>query len=151
MTAVPVSRTIQRSICWKTFSRPPSPLRSLDQRVREEEHLVGKPQHPNTGPGPEIIANTISGVLIITRRIYPRPYSNHCSPKTRATHPNLGFRGSGKSSERGRLFLTSVPVLGGTWVVISGVFSPRIGVIVALSLLMNPLITTHDPPVTTTL
>ena len=39
-----------------------------------------------------------------------------------------------------------VRVLGGSWVVISGVISPLIWVINTVTLLMTPLITTHEPP-----
>ena len=37
-------------------------------------------------------------------------------------------------------------VLGGSWVVISGVTSPLIWVITVVTLLISPLITTHEPP-----
>ena len=37
-------------------------------------------------------------------------------------------------------------LLGGSWVVISRVISPLIGVIVIVALLITPLITTHEPP-----
>ena len=37
-------------------------------------------------------------------------------------------------------------VLGGSWVVISGVISPLIWVIITVTLLITPLITTHEPP-----
>ena len=37
-------------------------------------------------------------------------------------------------------------VLGGSWVVISGVISPPIWVISMVTLLTIPLITTHEPP-----
>ena len=37
-------------------------------------------------------------------------------------------------------------VLGGSWVVISGVLSPLIWVITIVTLLITPLITTHEPP-----
>ena len=37
-------------------------------------------------------------------------------------------------------------VLGGSWVVISGVISPLIWVISIVTLLITPLITTHEPP-----
>ena len=38
------------------------------------------------------------------------------------------------------------PLLGGSWVVISGVISPLIWVIIMATLLIIPLITTHEPP-----
>ena len=38
-----------------------------------------------------------------------------------------------------------LPVLGGSWVVISGVISPLIWVIAIVTLLITPLITTHEP------
>ena len=37
-------------------------------------------------------------------------------------------------------------MLGGSWVVISGVISPPIWVINIATLLITPLITTHEPP-----
>ena len=37
-------------------------------------------------------------------------------------------------------------LLGGSWVVISGVISPLIRVIVIVTILITPLITTHEPP-----
>ena len=37
-------------------------------------------------------------------------------------------------------------LLGGSWVVISGVISPLIWVITIVTLLITPLITTHEPP-----
>ena len=37
-------------------------------------------------------------------------------------------------------------LLGGSWVVISGVIGPLIWVIAILALLKTPLITTHEPP-----
>ena len=37
-------------------------------------------------------------------------------------------------------------ILGGSWVVISGVISPLIWVIIIVTLLITPLITTHEPP-----
>ena len=39
-------------------------------------------------------------------------------------------------------------LLGGSWVVISGAISPLIGVITIVTLLISPLITTHEPPST---
>ena len=40
-------------------------------------------------------------------------------------------------------------LLGGSWVVLSGVTSPRIWVVVIIvTLLITPLITTHEPPST---
>ena len=36
-------------------------------------------------------------------------------------------------------------MLGGSWVVISGVISPLIWVIILVTLLITPLITTHEP------
>ena len=36
--------------------------------------------------------------------------------------------------------------LGGSWVVISGVVNPLIWVITIVTLLVTPLITTHEPP-----
>ena len=41
-----------------------------------------------------------------------------------------------------------VAVLGGSWVVIRGVISPLIWVINTVTLLITPLITTHEPPST---
>ena len=40
----------------------------------------------------------------------------------------------------------SYTLLGGSWVVISGVISPLIWVITIVTLLIGPLITTHEPP-----
>ena len=37
-------------------------------------------------------------------------------------------------------------LLGGSWVVISGVISPLIWVIIIATPLITPLITTHEPP-----
>ena len=37
-------------------------------------------------------------------------------------------------------------LLGGSWVVVSGVISPLIGVIIIATLLITLLITTHEPP-----
>ena len=37
-------------------------------------------------------------------------------------------------------------ILGGSWVVISGVISPFIWVIAIVTLLITPLITAHEPP-----
>ena len=37
-------------------------------------------------------------------------------------------------------------LLGGSWVVISGVISPLIRVIIRVTLLITPLITGHEPP-----
>ena len=37
-------------------------------------------------------------------------------------------------------------LLGGSWVVISGVISPLIWAITIVTLLISPLITTHEPP-----
>ena len=39
-------------------------------------------------------------------------------------------------------------LLGGSWLVISRVISPLIGVITIVTLLITPLITTHEPPST---
>ena len=39
-----------------------------------------------------------------------------------------------------------VPILGGSWVVISGVISPLKGVISIVTLLITLLLTTHEPP-----
>ena len=39
-------------------------------------------------------------------------------------------------------------LLGGSWVVISGLISPLIWVISIVTLLITPLITTHEPPST---
>ena len=39
-----------------------------------------------------------------------------------------------------------MPLLGGSWVVISGVISPLIWVISIVTLLTTQLITTHEPP-----
>ena len=39
-----------------------------------------------------------------------------------------------------------IRLLGGSWVVISGVISPLIWVIIIVTLLITPLITTHEPP-----
>ena len=41
--------------------------------------------------------------------------------------------------------LKSLFLLGGSWVVISGVVSPLIWVITIVTLLITPLITTHEP------
>ena len=38
------------------------------------------------------------------------------------------------------------PLLGGSWVVISGVISPLIWVIMRVTLLITPFIATHEPP-----
>ena len=38
------------------------------------------------------------------------------------------------------------PLLGGSWVVISGVISPLIWVITIVTLLITPEITPHEPP-----
>ena len=38
------------------------------------------------------------------------------------------------------------PLLGGSWVVISGVISPLIWIITTVTLLITLLITTHEPP-----
>ena len=38
------------------------------------------------------------------------------------------------------------PLLGGSWVVISGVINPLIWVIIIVTLLIIPLITAHEPP-----
>ena len=43
-------------------------------------------------------------------------------------------------------FRVEESVLGGSWVVISGVISPLIWVITIVILLITPLITTHEPP-----
>ena len=40
----------------------------------------------------------------------------------------------------------SASLLGGSWVVITGVMSPLIWVITIVSLIITPLITTHEPP-----
>ena len=40
----------------------------------------------------------------------------------------------------------AMPLLGGSWVVISGVISPLIRVITIVTLLITPLISTHEPP-----
>ena len=37
-------------------------------------------------------------------------------------------------------------LLGGSWVVISGVISPLVWVVNTVTLLITPLITTHEPP-----
>ena len=37
-------------------------------------------------------------------------------------------------------------ILGGSWVVIGGVLSPLISVISKVTLLLNLLLTTHEPP-----
>ena len=39
-------------------------------------------------------------------------------------------------------------LLGGSWVVIHGLVSPQIRVIRKITLLITPLITTHEPPST---
>ena len=43
-------------------------------------------------------------------------------------------------------YLGAEILLGGSWVVISGVVSPLIWVISVVTLLIIPLITTHEPP-----
>ena len=43
-------------------------------------------------------------------------------------------------------FAISKDLLRGSWVVISGVISPLIWVITIVTLLITPLITTHEPP-----
>ena len=47
------------------------------------------------------------------------------------------------------MFYFRGPLLGGSWVVISGVIGPLIWVIVIVTLLITLLITTHEPPSTT--
>ena len=42
--------------------------------------------------------------------------------------------------------LHGVELLGGSWVVIRGVISLLIWVIIMVTLLITPLITTHEPP-----
>ena len=37
-------------------------------------------------------------------------------------------------------------VLGGSWVVVSGVIGPLIWVVTIVTLLITPFITTHEPP-----
>ena len=50
-------------------------------------------------------------------------------------------------AESGRVFKQSTAVsLGGSWVVISGVISPLIWFSTIVTLLITPLITTHEPP-----
>ena len=44
------------------------------------------------------------------------------------------------------LGLATVCILGGSWVVINGVISPLIWVITIVTLLIAPLVTTHEPP-----
>ena len=46
----------------------------------------------------------------------------------------------------GQLLPLPLPLLGGSWVVISGVISPLIWVITIGSLLITPLIANHEPP-----
>ena len=46
---------------------------------------------------------------------------------------------------RGDLPASLLTMLGGSWVVISGVISPLIWVITIVTLLLTPLITTHEP------
>ena len=50
------------------------------------------------------------------------------------SQPVLGVHGEG--------------LLGGSWLVISGVISPLIWVIIFVTLLITPLITAHEPPST---
>ena len=47
---------------------------------------------------------------------------------------------------KGHLVFTVTSLLGGSWVVISGVISPLIRVISIATLVITPLITTHEPP-----
>ena len=42
---------------------------------------------------------------------------------------------------------SSRPLLGGSWVVTSGVISPLISVMTIVTLLITPLVTTHEPPI----
>ena len=54
-----------------------------------------------------------------------------------------------KGPRKGLLFRRSLNVgsiLGGSWVVISGVLSPLIWVITVVTLLLTPFITTPEPP-----
>ena len=44
------------------------------------------------------------------------------------------------------LSLRQPALLGGSWVVINGVISPLMGVITIVTLILTPLITTHEPP-----
>ena len=56
--------------------------------------------------------------------------------------PSCSF---GRAS-RGFFPLRLEALLGGSWVVISGVVSPPIWVTTIVTLLITPLITTHEPP-----
>ena len=48
----------------------------------------------------------------------------------------------GRGSGRMRIW----GLLGGSWVVISSVITPLMGLIAIVTLLITPLITTHEPP-----
>ena len=50
------------------------------------------------------------------------------------------------SSFQGLFRATLLRTLGGSWVVLSRVTSPLIGLITIVTLLITPLITTHEPP-----
>ena len=54
-------------------------------------------------------------------------------------------RSGGRLLKKG-LGLVKARLLGGSWVVISGVISPRIWVISVVTPLIAPLATTHEPP-----
>ena len=60
-------------------------------------------------------------------------------PALTRSSPVVPLKGSFKGLYEGRL-------LGGSWVVISGVVSLLIWVITIVALLLTPLITTHEPP-----
>ena len=70
-------------------------------------------------------------LVILSSANTPRPQT--LSPKSSAGAPGP------RSEKVGRL-------LGGSWVVISGVISPLIWIITTVTLLVTPLITTHEPP-----
>ena len=52
------------------------------------------------------------------------------------------------SNFQGLFRATLLRTLGGSWVVLSRVTSPLIGLITIVTLLITPLITTHEPPST---
>ena len=53
---------------------------------------------------------------------------------------------TGSAGALSRPWLVELDLLGGSWVVISGVISPLIWVISIVTLLITLVITTHEPP-----
>ena len=84
-------------------------------------------------PKPQTLASGMSFVSYLSVR-YPTYHSPLITTQESPSSRNDSWK----------VLITSL--LGGSWVVISGVISPLIRVIITATLLITPLITTHEPP-----